>query len=43
MNNGYRWTGVIGCLLTLIACTGLPEGVQPVSGFDKDRYPRNLA
>ena len=38
MNNGYRWTGVIGCLLTLIACTGLPEGVQPVSGFDKDRY-----
>jgi len=38
MNNGYRWTGVIGCLLTFIACTGLPEGVQPVSGFDKDRY-----
>ena len=38
MNNGYRWAGVIGCLLTLIACTGLPEGVQPVSGFDKDRY-----
>jgi apolipoprotein D and lipocalin family protein len=38
MNNAYQWTGVIGCLLTLIACTGLPEGVQPVSGFDKDRY-----
>ncbi|CAG0955468.1 partial Outer membrane lipoprotein Blc, partial [Anaerolineae bacterium] len=25
------------CLL-LSACTGIPEGVKPVSGFELDRY-----
>ena len=22
----------------LVSCTGVPDGVEPVSGFDKDRY-----
>ena len=25
-------------VLGLVACTGLPQGVQPVDGFDLDRY-----
>jgi len=25
-------------LLLLAGCTGLPEGIEPVTGFDKDRY-----
>lgn len=25
-------------ILTLTACTGLPDGIEPVSNFDKDRY-----
>ena len=31
------WTG-LSLSLILSACTGLPEGVTPVSGFDLDRY-----
>ncbi len=31
--------GLIGMLsLWLLACTGVPEGVDPVTGFDQDRY-----
>ena len=26
------------CLGLLSACTGMPEGVEPVTGFDKSRY-----
>ncbi|MBE0486076.1 lipocalin family protein, partial [Marinobacter sp.] len=25
-------------LLFLTGCTGLPKGIEPVTGFDKDRY-----
>ena len=32
-----RWV-TIACVMILAACTGVPEGVEPVSGFDKSRY-----
>ena len=25
-------------LLLLAGCTGLPKGIEPVTGFDQDRY-----
>lgn len=25
-------------LLLLTGCTGLPKGIEPVTGFDQDRY-----
>ena len=28
----------IGLLSLLVSCTGLPDGVEPVTGFDKQRY-----
>lgn len=36
----YIRRGLAGCLalLLLSACTGIPEGVEPVSGFNKERY-----
>ncbi|MEJ2534506.1 MAG: lipocalin family protein [Gammaproteobacteria bacterium] len=33
-----RAVGVAALLLLLAACTGVPEGVQPVRGFELDRY-----
>ncbi|WP_449285307.1 lipocalin family protein [Marinobacter sp. PE14] len=32
-----RWF-LIAVLIGLTGCTGLPEGVEPVSGFESDRY-----
>ena len=29
---------ITATLLLLAGCTGLPEGIEPVTGFDKDRY-----
>jgi len=29
---------IAATLLLLAGCTGLPEGIEPVTGFDKDRY-----
>ena len=31
-------TLVTTVLLLLTGCTGLPKGIEPVTGFDKDRY-----
>ena len=31
-------TTLLICLLLLTACAGIPEGVEPVSGFDVQRY-----
>jgi apolipoprotein D and lipocalin family protein len=31
-------TTLLSCLLLLTACAGIPEGVEPVSGFDVQRY-----
>src|SRR5690554_7240969 len=31
-------TLLLSVLILLSGCTGLPEGVEPVTGFDKDRY-----
>lgn len=28
----------ITCLILLSGCTGTPEGIEPVTGFNKDRY-----
>ncbi len=33
-----RWTWVAVLLIFLGGCLGMPEGVEPVSGFDADRY-----
>jgi len=40
MNSGiFRPFALLGALvLMLTGCTGMPEKVQPVSGFDLDRY-----
>jgi len=36
---GGRWTvALAGVVTTLIGCTGVPDGVRPVHGFDLDRY-----
>ncbi|MCD1648421.1 lipocalin family protein [Marinobacter adhaerens] len=32
-----RWFLIVG-LMGLASCTSLPEGIEPVSGFDSDRY-----
>jgi apolipoprotein D and lipocalin family protein len=32
-----RWCLIVG-LMGLASCTSLPEGIEPVSGFDSDRY-----
>ena len=32
----YVLTGLLS--LWLLACTGVPEGVDPVTGFDQNRY-----
>lgn len=32
-----RWSLIVG-LVGLTACTGLPEDIEPVTGFDGDRY-----
>lgn len=37
MNIRHLWL-TIGATLTLTACTGVPEGITPVSGFEKSRY-----
>lgn len=29
---------IAATLLLLAGCTGLPEGIEPVTGFDKERY-----
>jgi len=29
---------VLAFILVLAGCTGTPEGIEPVTGFDKDRY-----
>lgn len=29
---------IAATLLLLVGCTGLPNGIEPVTGFDKDRY-----
>lgn len=29
---------IVTTLLLLAGCTGLPEGIEPVTGFDKERY-----
>lgn len=29
---------VLAFVLVLAGCTGTPEGIEPVTGFDKDRY-----
>ena len=31
-------TLLLSALILLSGCTGLPEGIEPVTGFDKDRY-----
>jgi lipocalin len=33
---GYGLAGI--CCLALLGCTGIPEGVEPVTGFDQERY-----
>ena len=35
---GFLATAVAAALLLVGACTGVPKGVQPVTGFDADRY-----
>lgn len=32
-----RWF-LVAALIGLTGCTGLPEGIEPVSGFESDRY-----
>jgi len=32
------WILSLTCLLFLAGCTGLPDGIEPVDNFDKDRY-----
>ncbi|WP_338418382.1 lipocalin family protein [Marinobacter maroccanus] len=32
-----RWVLIAG-LIGLVGCTGLPTGIEPVTGFDSDRY-----
>jgi len=34
----YRWALALSCLLFLSSCTGTPEGIHPVTGFDLSRY-----
>ncbi|MGO1234252.1 MAG: lipocalin family protein, partial [Marinobacter sp.] len=29
---------VLAFVLVLAGCTGTPDGIEPVTGFDKDRY-----
>ena len=33
-----RWPQIISGILFLSACTGLPQGVAPVDGFELERY-----
>src|SRR5690554_7009160 len=33
-----RLIALTALALTLSACTGLPSGIEPVTGFDQDRY-----
>ena len=34
-----RWLGIFVLVITtVLGCTGVPKGLQPVSGFDADRY-----
>lgn len=33
-----RLSIVVTALLVLMGCTGLPDGIEPVSGFDQERY-----
>jgi len=33
-----RWPGWIAVVLLLSGCTGMPAGVEPVRGFELDRY-----
>ncbi len=33
---GYGLAGI--CCLALLGCTGIPEGIEPVTGFDQERY-----
>ena len=32
-----RWF-LVAALIGMAGCTGLPEGIEPVSGFESDRY-----
>lgn len=32
------WLGVFLVITTVLGCTGVPKGLQPVTGFDADRY-----
>lgn len=34
---GRRWT-ISAMLLQLLGCTGVPEGIEPVRGFELERY-----
>ena len=28
----------LACMALLVACTSVPDGIQPVSGFQAERY-----
>jgi apolipoprotein D and lipocalin family protein len=38
MRGVWRCVVLVVGLLSMVSCTGVPEGVEPVSGFDRDRY-----
>ena len=38
VRRAFRWSSRAILLAMLASCTGVPDGVQPVSGFELDRY-----